>query len=162
MSQFVPTGRVTPFWDVLLTGAAAHAALLPVLIAGLPGLRGKYAGEPVKAPNNGSVLLTDPFALANPQEAPESMFVPVFVIVPPQLFGVPAFRIVFLKATVPALRNTFPPVPVVVLPENVLLTIVVLPFDHRPPPLRAAPVTVLPEMVEFPIVTVAGATIPVI
>lgn len=47
-------GRVTPFWDWLLTGGLAQVVVLPASIAGLPGCKGKKAGLPVNEPNNGS------------------------------------------------------------------------------------------------------------
>ena len=37
ISQWLPCGRVTPFCEVLLTGAAAHQPSSPALMAGLPG-----------------------------------------------------------------------------------------------------------------------------
>ena len=50
LSPLPSVGRVTPFCEVLLTGAAAQVALLPASIAALPVFKGKYAGLPVRAP----------------------------------------------------------------------------------------------------------------
>ncbi|MBK9208834.1 MAG: hypothetical protein IPL71_11270 [Anaerolineales bacterium] len=51
-------GRVTPFCEVLLMGAAMQVASLAVSMAGEPLLRGRYAGEPVSMPRFGSEPMT--------------------------------------------------------------------------------------------------------
>src|SRR5688500_1186868 len=56
ISQCTPCGRVIPFCEVLFTGMAAQTVSSPLLMAGEPEIRGKYAGEPVNKPRLGSAV----------------------------------------------------------------------------------------------------------
>ncbi len=117
------SGRVTPFCDMLFTGAAAQTALLPASIAALPVLSGKYAGLPVSAPRLGlAVVIVAPHEFA--VEPPNCRLFPPSVIVPLQFPpDVLLATMVFFSDTVPAARKMPPPAPALLLEKVLLVTL---------------------------------------
>lgn len=157
ISQCAPCGRVTPFCEVLFTGAAVQTVSSPASIAREPLLSEKYAGEPVSVPRLGSEPIMLPLTpLAKPQALlpVDSIRLLLSVTVPELFRQSPPLtllaRMVLYRFSVPPLFMTPPPKDAL-FPEKVLFVIVSVPVLLTPPPLEIA---LLPEKVLFVMVAV--------